>query len=965
MSNELFNADTVYILDSYGLIYREYFAFLTHPLTNEKGENVSAVFGFFRNIRNILKNYNPRYMVAAFDSKTPTFRHEMYEAYKATRNKTPDDLHAQVAWIEDILKTLGIPTIRCDGYEADDIIASIASKCEKENISCKILSGDKDLMQLVGKSTTILKPSKSSSGGWEECDKDGVIAEWGVEPEQMLDMLSLMGDTADNIPGVQGVGFKTAAKLLNEYKSLDNIYSNVESIKGALGKKLKEHKDDAYFSQKLVKLCTEVPFEKSNLKDFNIENTDWLSKLEVHLEYTNAADLLDSYGVPSVAKSYRTTSDKALEPLSEETSQEEKCIEKNKGNYKGCTSLEELKNFIDEILKTEEKTVAFDTETDGLDTLKAKLVGFSLSYKKGEGIYIPLILNNLNNLSLIKKDDALKELERLFCNKNVTIVLHNGKFDYEVLRTAGINFGTAEKNKTQQAQMSLFEDIQQHEEKKESSIAFPACKIADTMIAYWLLSPDEGGKSPFALESLAEKKLHLSGVEYDDIVEKGKSFADVEYNTAANYGAEDSDFTLQLWLLAKEELKKNKLYEIFTDIEMKLLPILAEMEIRGIHLSKESLEKYHTELEAKIDSIQKDIYDSVGHEFNIASTKQLQQVLFEELKLPTGKKTKTGYSTDTAVLEELASLNAVPAMILKYRMYTKLQSTYVDTLPQLADSKERIHTTFLQTGTATGRLSSKDPNLQNIPVRDEEGRRIRSAFTAKEGTVLISADYSQIELVVLAHLSKDENLCKAFIEGTDVHKATAALIYQTPIEMVNPEMRRIAKTINFGIIYGMSAFRLAKELGISRTMAKSFIDSYHKLYSGISNFIAECIKNAEENGYVETISGRKRYIANINSKNKIEKAAAERVAVNTPIQGTAADIVKKAMINVSNSLQKAKSKAHILLQVHDELILECPDSKTEIEKTINIVKKEMEGAIKLSVPLRVSIEYGKNWGEFH
>ena len=537
----------------------------------------------------------------------------------------------------------------------------------------------------------------------------------------------------------------------------------------------------------------------------------------------------------------------------------------------------------------------------------------------------------------MSKDDAYSELTRLFSCKDATVIMHNGKYDYEVLCTNGFLFPSAESR----------------------------CRIADTMIAAWLLEPDGSGKSPFSLETLAERLLHLKGIAFDDIVEKGGSFSDVPLEVATNYCAEDSDFTLKIYHILKKKLAEQGLEEWYWNTEMPLLPLLSEMELSGIHLDSASLSSYRVELEDKIYAIQKEIFALVGHEFNIASTKQLQQVLFEERGLKTGKKTKTGYSTDTAVMEELAFVDPVPKKILEYRMASKLLSTYVDALPALADKNERVHTTFLQTGTATGRLSSRDPNLQNIPVRDAEGRRIRSAFTAVPHTVLLSADYAQIELVVLAHLSGDEELQKSFKEGTDVHKATAALIYGVDSDKVTAEMRRTAKTINFGIIYGMSAFRLAKDLGITRTLAKTFIDSYFAQYPKIKTFIADTVASAEKNGYVETLFHRKRYIKNINSGNKIEKSAAERVAVNTPIQGSAADIVKRAMLNVDNALKADGSGAKILLQVHDELIVECPDDEKIVERTKEIVRSEMERAVKLDVPLRVSIESGKNWGEFH
>lgn len=932
-----FNDDTIYILDSYGLIYRCYFAFISRPLTNSRGENISALFGFFRNLHAVFTHYKPRCIAAAFDSRTPTFRHEMYDEYKATRAKTPDDLHAQIPWIEDILASLGIPILQCDGYEADDIIATVAAKAAASGRTCRILSGDKDLMQLVNGTTQILKPDTALI--WKAIDSNGVKAEWGVLPEQMLDLLSLIGDASDNVPGVKGVGPKTACKYIDAYGNLDNIFAHADEIKGAAGEKLRAGKNDAYFSQKLIKLCYDVPCVK-NLED---------AIPPVSFDFNAAAEKLSFYEAPTVAKSYAALAAEngkaQYESSEQELDTEEvpilKPLTKNKGEYRAVTDIEDLKKIVDGIIASKEKCAAFDCETDSLDTMSASLVGFSLCTIPGKAVYVPLVLTDaLFSGPLISKQDALVQIARLFTDKDITVVMHNGKFDYEVLRTNGIAL-------------------------KGGEYPSPSCKIADTMVAAWLLDPDKTGGASYALEYLAEKNLSLSGIEYDDIVPKGGSFADVPLDKAADYGAEDADFTLQLWHLFRERLEKNKLLNLFTDVEMKLLPILAEMELRGIHVNTKALDKYDAELTGEIETVQKEIYEIVGHEFNIASPKQLQEILFEELKLPHGKKTKTGYSTDTTVLEELSAYHPVPQKILTYREKTKLQSTYVEALPKLCDRNKRLHTNYMQTGTATGRLSSRDPNLQNIPVRNEDGRRIRSAFTALPNTHLISADYSQIELVVLAHLSGDKNMCKAFSESVDIHRATASLLFSTPPEKVTADERRVAKTINFGIIYGMSAFRLARDLGISRTQAASFIEHYFTQYSSIRRFIDSTISFAETHGYVETIFGRKRKIININSKNKTEKAAAERIAVNTPVQGSAADIVKQAMLDVDWSLRKEKNGARLLLQVHDELIFECPSEKSVLDATIDMIRNKMEGAVKLSVPLRVSIEAGKNWGTFH
>ena len=990
-----FNDKTVYVLDSYGLIFRCYFAFIARPLTNQKGENVSAIFGFFRNFHYILQHYKPGYIVAAMDSKTKTFRHEMYDQYKANRPKTPEDLHSQVPWICEVLEALGIPVLQCDGYEADDIIATVSRKCREQGRTCRILSGDKDLMQLVNESTQILKPV---TGGetWKITGIEGVEAEWGVKPPQLLDLLSLYGDSADNIPGVRGVGVKTAAKLIGDYKDLDGIYAHLDEIKGAMQKKLAEGKKDAYFSRDLVRLCDTVPCPDIDAA---------ITREKYTFNYAAATQVLMKYGIPSVAKSYASLGIEngqvgggslplapAGEPSSTTPSAGEapatppadfsgpavlNLVQNDTSAYRALTTLPELTSYIDAALKAPQ--VAYDSETDGLDTITANILGFSLCYEAGKAVYIPIarttddLFADTNGIPL---KDALTQLLRLFQAKSVTVIMHNAKFDLKVLATNIKKAG--------------FKNAELIEKVLESS-------IYDTMIYAWLQNPERTGKNSYSLESLGEQILGLKGIEFNDIVEKGQTFADVPLEKAAPYGAEDADFTLKLALKQQENCNadeashadENCHAELVSaspsdrsrtkfgmtadkfgmtglfNLEMKILPILTKMELTGIHLDTATLHAYNKELTEGIAEAEQAIYKEVGHEFNIASPKQLQTVLFEERGLKAGKKTKTGYSTDTSVLEELAFEDPVPRMILEYREMAKLKSTYVESLPKLVDDQGRIHTDFVQTGTATGRLSCREPNLQNIPVRNEAGRRIRSAFTAPEGKVLISADYSQIELVVLAHLSGDKNMSQSFIDGTDVHKATAALIYGVTPDAVTPEMRRTAKTINFGVIYGMSAFRLARDLGISRTQASQFIESYFAQYNSVDSFIKETIRKAEESGYVETLFGRRRPIMNINSRNKLEKSAAERIAVNTPVQGSAADIVKTAMLAVSEALASTASPARLLLQVHDELIFECPDDQATIDATIALIKDKMENAVKLNVPLRVSIEYGKNWGEFH
>ncbi len=956
--------NTVYILDSYGLIYRCYFAFISRPLTNSRGENVSALFGFFRNLYTILSHYKPSYIAAAMDSKTPTFRHKMYDQYKANRPKTPEDLHAQIPWICDVLSAMGIPTLQCDGYEADDIIATVAAQCEKAGRPCRILSGDKDLMQLVTDTTQILKPDHSDV--WKIVGKEGVKAEWGVDPEKMLDLLSLYGDTADNIPGVKGCGVKTACKFLDQYGSLEGIYEHADEIKGAIGQKIRDGKKDAFFSRDLVKLCYDVPCPEIDINKF----------VPLALNYKKAADELFKYQIPSCAKLYaelagydvsdsKVSDDKSSsdEKKADKASDEKKSrtakspeeqlkqdaeelkdklipLHKADGTYKTISSKEELEKLTDSFI-SEKNPVSIAVETEKSDLYSSTLAGISVSNKIHTGFYIPLTQGqDLFSSSGVTKEEAVKEIQRLFDDENLTLIFHDMKFIYKTLRFSGLK------------------DIR-------TSCIKNSKRFIDTMVASWILSPDENGSEPYSLLNIAQKKLAVIKTDYDEVLAKGQTFFDMSEENACSFVCEKSDITLQLWPALEVYVKKYYKEKLLYEMEFPLIPILAEMELEGIHIDTKLFDSYNKELSKQIEEAEKEIFSIVGHDFNISSTKQLQEVLFTERGLKPSKKTKTGYSTDTSVLEELAVYDPVPKKILEFRELSKLQSTYVESLPKLCDKESLIHTTFVQTGTATGRLSCKDPNLQNIPVRSDAGRRIRSGFTAKPGTVFISADYSQIELVVMAHLSKDPAMCKAFIDGTDVHKATAQLIYKVKEEDVTPEMRRLAKTINFGVIYGMSAFRLSAELGISRVQAQDFIANYFTEYSAIQKFIADTIATAHEKYRVSTISGRTRYIPTINNTNKNDQAAAERIAINTPIQGSAADIVKTAMLKVNKALLENPTGAKLLLQVHDELIFECPDDQKTIDATIELIKQNMEHAVELSVPLRVSIEYGKNWGQFH
>ena len=936
----------LYLIDAYGLIYRSYFAFLSRPLRNLEGKNISALFGFARTLISLLDEgapaakedakdasetilEKPKFLAAVFDSKAATFRHKMYSEYKATRLKAPEDLHAQVPLIEEFLKALGIPSLVHDGYEADDIIATLAEKCRIENRQCYILSSDKDLLQLVGNGIWELRPSKSNKTEgtlpFELIGSAEVRSEWGVGPEKILDLLSLTGDSSDNIPGVKGIGEKTAIKLMSRYGSLDEIYKNIAGIEGAIGKKLAEGKDSAYFSRSLIKLENQVPLKIKSIDELTVEN----------LNRSTGAKILLREGIRQPARQLdpsQSIENKKQETTQENTQKPQVCQNENTvdtallgdGIYKVINSIEELEGLLRKARK--QKLLALDFETDSLDAWNARPIGLALSIKPKEGFYAPLAAHGEE--AFLNPDLVQELLIPIFEDQEMTIAAHNAKYDYKDSRGWGIKRWN--------------------------------CKIWDTMVAAWLLDPE---RNNYSLDSLSPFYFGKIPIAYKDIVPKGSNFDSVPLDIACSYAAEDADLCLRLKNHLETGMKKSNSLELFLKLEMPLLPILAEMEGAGIKINTETLETYGVELGKELDSIQTKTYKTVGHEFNLSSTQQLQKVLFEERKLKPLKKTKTGFSTDAVALAELAREDEVPALILRHRTLSKLKSTYVDALSTLADKEGRIHTNLIQTGTATGRLSSREPNLQNIPIRDEEGRRIREAFIAKPGWLLVSADYSQIELVVLAHLSEDKNLIEAFKEGKDVHARTASLIFKIDENKVSSEQRRIAKTINFGVMYGMSAFRLANELHISRTDAAAFIEAYFRTYSGIHSFIDSLIKRTEETGFAYTILGRRRFIHNINSSNKTEKAAAERIAVNTPIQGSAADIVKTAMIKLDQALIASEYPVSLLLQVHDELILEC--KRDAANKVAELVRKEMENAIKLKVPLRVSVETGKSWGDFH
>ncbi|MCF7913962.1 MAG: DNA polymerase I, partial [Spirochaetaceae bacterium] len=820
--------DALYLVDGYSIIYRSYFAFINRPLTDSEGRNVSALFGFFRTLLSLFDNYNPQYFAVVMDSRVPTFRHEMYEPYKANREKAPDDLHAQIPFIEEVLTAMQVKVLRQDGVEADDIIATLARVCSEAERNCYIISGDKDLLQLVDDRVSMLRPE---NGKYRNIGPREVKNDYGIGAEQVIDYLSLMGDSADNIPGVKGIGPKTAVKLLQKYNTLDGIYEHLEECSKGEQKKLEEGRDSAYLSRELVVLHTadECP---TDLEEFSLES----------INRKAAVPLLLKYGAKSLAEHAQgeALSQKQEQQVLEPGNQQSPGYAE-RGNYTTISTIDELEELVRKVQKA--GRFAFDVETTSLNEMTADPVGFSIAYVTGQAAYIPL---TAGGRKVLPEEEVKSVLTGLLQDSQLELVGHNFKYDYKVLSRWGIDV---------------------------HNLSF------DTMIAAWLLDTTT---MSYGMDSLAEKHLGYKTIRYSDVVQKGNLFSDVELMSATEYAAEDADVTLRFYEVFAPRLKEMGFTSLFTKVEMPLVSILARMELRGIRLAAEPLQQYSKEMSRELEEIQQEIYSEVGYEFNISSTKQLQEVLFVERKLKPVKKTKTGYSTDLNVLQQLSEEDIVPQLVLRHRGISKLKSTYVDTLPELINEKTgRIHSRFIQTGTATGRLSSRDPNLQNIPIREEAGRRIRKAFVPQQGWKLISADYSQIELVVLAHLSGDPELQEAFRSGSDVHSRTGALIFGVDPQDVSSEQRRIAKTINFGVMYGMSGFRLSNELKIPRARADEFITAYFNRYAKIQEYIHKTVESTEKSGYSETMLGRRRYIPGINSRNRTEKNGAERIAVNT------------------------------------------------------------------------------------
>jgi len=884
---------TVYLIDGSAYFYRAYHAIA--PLSTASGLPTHAAYGFTNILLRVIREKSPEFLAVAFDAKGPNFRHEKYPEYKANRPPMPDDLAVQIPYIKKIVEAYNIHSMEEHGVEADDLIASAARKLTAAGCKVIVVSGDKDLLQLVGDDIILWDPMKDVV-----MDPEGVKKKYNVAPEKLLDLFALIGDKSDNIPGVPGIGPKSAEKLINEFGSLENLYASLEGLKKSKMKEnLESYREDAFLSRELIDLKEDLKISE-NIDDFRLSepDTDRLKKLYTELEFTR----LMKAEIPAAA-----------------VSQE---------GFKLVQTEKELAELVKLLKKAD--FMVLDTETSDLDPLVADLVGLSVCVNAKQAFYVPVGHRDESEKLMpgqptIKK--VLKTLRPFLEDEGLPKLGHNLKFDYSIIR------------------------------QQDEGIALKG-PLWDTMIASYLLDP---GRRTFKLDDLCREILDLKMTTFSEVTKGDKrpeAFVYVPLEEARNYSCEDVHGACLLWEEFRPKMEKKGLWQLFTEIETPLLPILAEMELAGIKVDIRLLQKLSQEFVEKLAALEKEIYKLAGQEFNINSPRQLGEILFEKLKLPHGRKTKTGYSTDVKVLEKL-SFHELPQAVLVHRNLSKLQTTYVEKLAGLVHPKTgRVHTSFNQTVTATGRLSSSNPNLQNIPIRTEEGQRIRQAFIPEKGYVFVAGDYSQIDLRVLAHYSQDKALLEAFRTGQDIHNRTAAEIFFVSPMLITPQMRRVAKTINFGIVYGMSSFGLASQLNVSRREAQTFIERYFKHYAGVQKFMEDIVKQARKDRYVTTLFNRIRHLPDINSSNRTSREFAERTAINTPIQGTAADIIKLAMIKVEQELEKAELMARMLLQIHDELVFEVPEK--EVKKTENLVKKCMESVLKLDVPLVVNIEVGKN-----
>ncbi|MFV8321525.1 DNA polymerase I [Flavobacterium sp. LS2R12] len=941
----------LFLLDAYALIFRGYYAFIKNPRINSKGMDTSAIMGFMNSLMDVIKREKPDHLAVAFDNGGSQLRNDIFPEYKAHRDATPEAIKIAIPYIQDLLKAMHIPIIEVKGYEADDLIGTIAKQAEKQNYKVFMVTPDKDFAQLVSENIFMYKPARMGNG-IEIWGIPEVLAKFEIErPDQVIDFLGMMGDAADNIPGLPGVGEITAKKLLKEFGTMENLLANTDKLKGKMKENIEANKEKGLLSKTLATILLDCPviFDEADyeLSTPDVEKTDALFN---ELEFRRMAEQFDAIfkkGGSTTANSNSVDETKLYkkpQPKNEEqfdlfgSAIQDDSSEETRHQY--YSSLENtahsyqiiqgdlgLKLLLQNLQK--QTSVCFDTETTGLDALHAELVGISFSYEKGKGFYVPFPENQEEAHVLIEK------FIPFFENENIEKIGQNLKYDLKILS----NYNITVKG-----------------------------KLFDTMIAHYLINPDMRHN----MDILSETYLKYSPQSIETLIgKKGKnqkSMRDVELEEIKEYAVEDADVTLQLKEIFTLELDKTGTKKLFEEIEIPLVKVLADMEKEGIRVDVDFLKSLSKTLDDDIKILEANIFETAGEKFNLASPKQLGDVLFDKLKIGgvKQKKTKTGqYATGEEILSYLAAENPIVKAILDWRQLVKLQNTYVEALPNQVDKiTNRIHTDYMQTVAATGRLSSNNPNLQNIPIRTERGRQIRKAFVARdENYTLVSADYSQIELRVIAALSGEENMIKAFQNHEDIHKSTASKVFNVPLEEVTREQRSHAKTVNFGIIYGVSAFGLSNQTNLSRKESADLIEAYYQTYPRLKSYIQEQIDFARDNGYVQTILGRRRYLKDINSQNAIVRGGAERNAVNAPIQGSAADIIKIAMINIHEKLISENWKSKMLLQVHDELVFDVHND--ELEKIKPMIKHEMEHAFKLEVPLDVDLGAGKDWLEAH
>ncbi|MBC8190974.1 MAG: DNA polymerase I [Candidatus Marinimicrobia bacterium] len=900
----------IYLIDGSALVYRSHFAFIRNPLINSKGQLVSAIFGFMNALLRLMTRENPEYLAVIMDTKEKTFRHKQYPDYKATREKMPDELAAQLPVIDDIVTKLNIPYVKREGFEADDIIGTLSKLGAEQGFEVKVLSGDKDFAQLVNDKVQIVNPKDNQV--WTSAY---VEEKWGVPPEKIIDLLGLMGDASDNVPGVPGVGPKTAVKLIQEHGTMLELYEKLDDVKNPkLKLKLEENKEKALLSRELVTIKTDME-DMPTWEEIRIEsmNIDAARSVFQEFELFNLMKPLDDV--------------RALYASGDAPAREERSR-----NYTVVKHIPELIELV-EILKSK-KMVAFDLETTSLDVLTTEIVGLSFAWEANSAVYIAVKYPNPPDGCFTAEDIdiVLRELKPFWDSESIKKTGHNLKFDLSVLKSYGIQV---------------------------AGVGF------DSQIAGYLVNP--GGRG-YGMNDLSVQHLGIDPIHIEELIGKGKDQITMDLVTLdviSEYAAEDADISYQLYEILSEKIETDKLTSVLNDIDLPLIPVLMDMEREGTFVDAKILNEMSVSLRQELVRLEKAIFQEAGEEFNVASPRQVAEILFEKKGIKPIRKTKTGYSTDVNVLQILAKEHAIPRYMLDYRQVAKLKSTYTDTLPLLIHEKTgRIHSNFNQTIAATGRLSSTNPNFQNIPVRTELGRDIRKAFRPQSsGWKIIAADYSQIELRLMAQYSKDERLIQAFKNGEDIHTATAAHVFGTNLFGVSDDQRRRAKVVNFGIMYGAGPFRMSNELEISRGEAAELITNYFNTYPGIRNYLDETIEFARENKFVQTLFGRRRPVPDIDASNRMSREGAERIATNMPIQGTAADIIKLAMIQVHKRIKAEGLKTKMILQVHDELVFEVPED--EIEALTPLARETMERTVDLDIPLTVDIGIGDNWLEAH